>query len=191
MGESVWLFLWLLTRQTALNDQQEGVVYYGKPIPMREIESDTEFPRSTVHRWMDLLIQQDYIRVEIVSNQGTIFWILNGKNKAKASKQRPIHGTPKQNAVPSTGRQRPTDGTPINDKPLENIPVTGFPTNISTISQNHNNNTAAARPAAGNISFNEVMKEKTILRGPTQAELDERRRILLNQAEEIKRRGIH
>ena len=29
MGEAIWLFLWLLTRQTDLNQDGEGVVYYG------------------------------------------------------------------------------------------------------------------------------------------------------------------
>jgi hypothetical protein len=149
MGEAIWLFLWCLTRQTDMNEAGEGVVYYGRPIPLRELAADTDFPIGTLHRWMDLLIKQDYIRVEIRSNEGTIFWVLNAKDKAKGKKRRSKSGTPKESSVPEVERQRSETGTPNLTKMLQSMEVTGLPTKIASKLQNHNNTDAAAEPAAG------------------------------------------
>ena len=50
MGTAIWLYGWLVLRQT---NQQEGMgwVLGGKPITYREIEEETGFNRRTLERW--------------------------------------------------------------------------------------------------------------------------------------------
>jgi IclR-like helix-turn-helix domain-containing protein len=147
MGEAIWLFLWCLTRQTDLNQAGEGVVYYGRPIPLREIAEDTGLPIGTLHRWMNLLIEQDYIRVEIRGNEGTIFWVLNAKDKAKGKKQRSKSGT---QSVPDVERKRSESGTLNGDNLSQNQSVTASPTKLA--SKSLYSNTDAATKAVAVIS---------------------------------------
>jgi IclR helix-turn-helix domain len=176
MGEAIWLFLWLILRQTGVNDEGEGIVHYGKPITIREIAADTRLPRSTLHRWADLLIQQDYLRTEIQSSGGTIFWILNAKEKRKGEKRRPIHGTRISNPVPLTGQACPTDGTRIPPNAMKNKELNENATKESSKDLSYSNKDAASNPDAG-VSISKLAKAKAMPRTfKSQKELDAERR---------------
>ena len=63
MGAAVWLYGWLVLRQT----HQSGAVGWvlgGAPISYREIEEETGFNRRTLERWMTTLRRQGYIETE-------------------------------------------------------------------------------------------------------------------------------
>ena len=64
MGTAIWLYGWLVLRQT---NQREGMgwVLGGKPITYREIEEETGFNRRTLERWMRDLRRAGYIEREI------------------------------------------------------------------------------------------------------------------------------
>jgi len=63
MGASIWLYGWLVLRQTS---QHEGMgwVLGGSPITYREIEEETGFNRRTLERWMRDLRRTGYIETE-------------------------------------------------------------------------------------------------------------------------------
>lgn len=155
MGESLWLFLWLLTRQTGINEAGEGIVLYGRPVPLRDIEGDTHFPIGTLHRWQHLLMDQDYIRVENRGQEGTVFWVMNGKDK---SKRRSKSGTL---SVPPLERMCSENGTQISPKNEDNLPENQ---EVTTETDVHNtkrttkhpqyNTTAATKSVA--VAFSEL-----------------------------------
>jgi len=51
MGASIWLYGWLVLRQTSQHDGV-GWVLGGSPITYREIEEETGFNPRTLERWM-------------------------------------------------------------------------------------------------------------------------------------------
>lgn len=63
MGSAIWLYGWLVLRQTHQSGQV-GWVLGGSPIGYREIEEETGFPRKTLERWMKVLRTQGYIETE-------------------------------------------------------------------------------------------------------------------------------
>jgi hypothetical protein len=84
MGMSVWLFAYLILRQTALNQAGEGIVSYGRPLTLERISSDMKgVPKGTIRRWIARLRRERYIRTEEHSNRGLTFWIFKGKSKTK------------------------------------------------------------------------------------------------------------
>lgn len=84
MGSAVWMFLYLLLRQTTLNPAGEGVVNYGHPLTLDTICSNTRgIPVRTIQRWIATLRRTGYIRTEIHSKHGITFWIAKGKHKTK------------------------------------------------------------------------------------------------------------
>jgi hypothetical protein len=63
MGAAIWLYGWLVLRQT----RQEGSVGWvlgGAHISYREIEEETGFNRRTLERWMQTLRRRGYIETE-------------------------------------------------------------------------------------------------------------------------------
>lgn len=71
MGSAVWLYGWLVLRQT----HQSGTVGWvlgGAPIHYREIEEETGFNRRTLERWMKDLRRQKYIETAVVDSGITI-----------------------------------------------------------------------------------------------------------------------
>ncbi len=63
MGAAVWLYGWLVLRQTHQSGSV-GWVLGGSPISYREIEEETGFNRRTLERWMNMLRRYDYIETE-------------------------------------------------------------------------------------------------------------------------------
>jgi hypothetical protein len=71
MGAAVWLYGWLVLRQT----HQTGTIGWvlgGAPIHYREIEEETGFNRRTLERWMKNLRRQKYIETTVVDSGITI-----------------------------------------------------------------------------------------------------------------------
>ena len=54
MGSAVWLYGWLVLRQTR---EREGIgfVLGGRPVTYREIEEETGFAQKSLQRWMHAL----------------------------------------------------------------------------------------------------------------------------------------
>jgi hypothetical protein len=74
MGSAIWLYGWLVLRQTHQTGTT-GWVLGGAPVTYREIEGETGFNRRTLERWMSLLRRQAYIATEAVP-RGVIVGIL-------------------------------------------------------------------------------------------------------------------
>lgn len=63
MGSAVWLFGWLVLRQTHQSGSV-GWVLGGKPVTYREIEEETGFNCRTLERWMQTLRRHGYIETD-------------------------------------------------------------------------------------------------------------------------------
>jgi hypothetical protein len=63
MGAALWLYGWLVLRQTH-QQGTEGWVLGGAPVSYREIEEETGFNRRTLERWMRTLRQHGYIETD-------------------------------------------------------------------------------------------------------------------------------
>jgi hypothetical protein len=66
MGAALWLYGWLILRQTR-QEQTLGFVLGGKPVTYREIEEETGFARKTLERWMQVLRRNGYIETRVVT----------------------------------------------------------------------------------------------------------------------------
>jgi len=77
MGSAIWLYGWLVLRQTHQTGTT-GWVLGGAPVTYREIEGETGFNRRTLERWMSLLRRNAYIATEAAPG-GVIVRILKAK----------------------------------------------------------------------------------------------------------------
>jgi hypothetical protein len=85
MGPAVWLYGWLILRQT----HQTGTIGWvlgGAPIHYREIEEETGFNRRTLERWMKMLRRQKYIETAVVDS-GITIRILRAKKHLHRNKE--------------------------------------------------------------------------------------------------------
>jgi CTP-dependent riboflavin kinase len=83
MGSAIWLYGWLVLRQT----HQTGTVGWvlgGAPITYREIEEETGFNRRTLERWMRILRVKAYIETTAVPG-GVSVRILKAKKHLGAA----------------------------------------------------------------------------------------------------------
>ena len=88
MGPALWLYGWLVLRQT----RQEGTFGYvlgGKPITYSEIEDETGFVRKTLERWMRVLRIAGYIETKTAST-GIIVTITKAKKFGKQDQRREV-----------------------------------------------------------------------------------------------------
>ncbi len=60
MGSAIWLYGWLVLRQTHQSGSV-GWVLGGAPVRYREIEEETGFNRRTLERWLSALRREGYI----------------------------------------------------------------------------------------------------------------------------------
>src|SRR6202046_761711 len=60
MGSALWLYGWLVLRQTHQSGSI-GWVLGGAPVRYREIEEETGFNRRTLERWLSTLRREGYI----------------------------------------------------------------------------------------------------------------------------------
>lgn len=82
MGQAIWLYGWLVLRQTRERDGI-GFVLGGRPISYREIEEETGFARKTLERWMQNLRRSRYIETTTAPG-GIIVRIHKAKKFARA-----------------------------------------------------------------------------------------------------------
>lgn len=80
MGTAIWLFLWLVKRQTS----PDGMVCYGRPLDTRQIAADLEETDRNVRRHFARLAAGTYAEVR-QTPAGPIVRILNAKKQFKAS----------------------------------------------------------------------------------------------------------
>jgi hypothetical protein len=106
MGAAVWLYGWLVLRQT--HQQGDiGWVLGGAPISYREIEEETGFNVRTLERWMHSLRQHGYIQTQ-AAPAGIIVRITKAKKFPQAGRKfadgvRRIAGRSAQKCVASGG----------------------------------------------------------------------------------------
>ena len=77
MGAALWLYGWLVLRQTS-QSEDVGLVLGGKPVSYREIEEETGFARKTLERWMRILPQKGYVET-IAMPAGVVVRIMKAK----------------------------------------------------------------------------------------------------------------
>lgn len=97
MGDAVWLFMWIVGRQTAQTKAGIGVVCYGKPITFSQIEHETGFPIWTLRRWMKALEDEGYIRRKFEPDSSFVVQIMRAKKYPKSrevSTDIPQRGSP-------------------------------------------------------------------------------------------------
>lgn len=155
MKDAVWLFLWLVLRQTGLNESGEGIVNYGHPITRQEITENTGFADWRIERWTDRLRRTDYIRTEKSGNSGLIFFVLAGKHKTKRAREAAKMLPPKPEV---TTNLLPPDKSAATYN-LENKKVTLIGGSPIPKSLSYYNKDAAAKIAAGVSS---LAKQKEI-----------------------------
>jgi hypothetical protein len=111
MGSAIWLYGWLVLRQTHQTGTT-GWVLGGAPVTYREIEGETGFNRRTLERWMCVLRRNAYIATEAAPG-GVIVRILkakkylhrpNGPNASAALRARKVAET-----VRKVGERGPQD----------------------------------------------------------------------------------
>lgn len=205
MRESVWLFLYLLRNQTALNQAGEGVVNYGHSLRIRDIASDMKgIPERTIERWLGRLKREGYIRTEYHSNQGITFWIAKGKAKTRKVKVTREQALGILNSPPQMAESFPNSPPDVagsslisppqiveeSEEAVENAAL-AIPTPKDFTSENpsyYNKDAGAHDAPLSSLSLKEVLRKIQTPVRSSQAELDETRRKLLLQAEEIKRK---
>ena len=206
MGNALWLFGWLCMRQCQINGSGEGLPHYGNPLTFKKISEDTGFSRRTIEKWTAVLTRTGYIHTKRISNSGVIFFIHKAKEKAKNPKPRTryfpaeLQRNGNYAEVPSNGRT-PESQVPANEgadpRPLaytqaNNLTCSQSDTqNANTLTSkrlNYKTDSRAENARSAILFFKEVMKDKTVPRGMTQADLDARRRKLLQQGKEIMRK---
>lgn len=77
MGDSVWLFMWLLDRMTSISEQGVGKVNGGIPIRYEDVD-DLGISERTYRRWVKILKDGGYI-----NTKRTPYGLLITVNKAK------------------------------------------------------------------------------------------------------------
>jgi hypothetical protein len=105
MGSAVWLYGWLVLRQTHQSGDV-GWVLGGAPVSYLEIEEETGFNRRTLERWMRDLRRAGYIQTA-TAQAGLSIRITKAKKfpqavRKSAERVRRIAGSGTQNRGPST-----------------------------------------------------------------------------------------
>jgi hypothetical protein len=192
MKDAIWLFQWLLLRQTGINECGEGIVNYGHPITRQQIQDDTGYGDWRIERWTDRLRRCEYIRTEKRGNDGLSFFVLAAKNKSKTKRNSqvldPAKMLPPGSVVAAKMLPpRKNAATYVNENKTISL-VGGFPIPKDL---SYYNNTAAAKAAAVSTSFKEVLKSKQI-QSPclSEKQLQERMKLLRSQAEQIKAKAF-
>ena len=75
MGDAIWLFGWLVGRQTRRN----GLILGGAPMTYERITTDTGIPTRTLRRWMATLKAEGYIEISYLNFKQMRIRICNPK----------------------------------------------------------------------------------------------------------------
>jgi hypothetical protein len=110
MKESVWLFMWLIDKQTS----EEGEVLFGEPINYNTVAKDIPgLTHITYRRWVNKLKAEKYITLKR-NPYGYIFTINNPKKMFKRVIKNDLSDTPD-----STKMSDP-DGSKMSTRPIKN-----------------------------------------------------------------------
>jgi hypothetical protein len=179
MGSSIWLFLWCVHRQTA-NVGERGVVARGDPVTYDQIHAETKLPIRMLRKWMETLRNEGYISTERCSKGVKIRVLRQKKSKERVTQEGQSRVTQEGQSQdlkgsitePQVPQNQVSDPTPFQDAQESFKAILLRP--------------GANAPAESIIELSRERKlpfEKLSVR-----DLDERRRFLLRQAEEIRRR---
>jgi hypothetical protein len=211
-GSALWLFTFLVHHQR----RPDGLVHGGRPITYQWIAERLKAPPTaerTLRRWMQVLKSGAYIRTRKVRDGGgMIVSVVAQKKWPGYSSQGRLFPRPEPAKMPGTRTASKACGKPV-EKPVENVesglvldrpgeagPVPGLRPLSSfkkEIDKPNKNAQPAARDAVGpedNAVFlarlAAIAKAKAIDKRPamTDQELDARRRLLLDQVEQIRKR---
>lgn len=80
MGMAIYLFAWIVSRQTGLAPDGRGVVLHGQAITYDLIARDTGHPRRTLERWMEILADHKYVATERL-HRGIRIYVLKPKKR--------------------------------------------------------------------------------------------------------------
>ncbi len=203
MRDSVWLFMYFLRSQTALNQGGEGVVNYGHPITLERISSDLKGIKvRTIRLWLARLKLEMYIRTETHSSKGIKVWIAKGKSKTKTprvsrhDRDESLENSRHKGVASKDLSRHEADASPYSETSQSPQAVgvvssakiaipKGF---ISKDLFNYNNAAAAKTAAALSSLFRKTAGQKQPPRGMSDAEFDQRRRFLLMQKAELERK---
>jgi DNA-binding transcriptional regulator YhcF (GntR family) len=105
MGSALWLYGWLVLRQTHQSGSI-GWVLGGAPVRYREIEEETGFNRRTLERWLSTLRREGYIETT-VAQEGVRIRITKAKKFPQGARKsaegvRKVAGSGTQNCGAST-----------------------------------------------------------------------------------------
>lgn len=78
MGPAVWLFGWLVHRQTR-ERFGVGLVLGGSPLTYEMIREDTGMPARTLKRWMSRLVRTGYVRITHRAHKRMVIEIVKAK----------------------------------------------------------------------------------------------------------------
>jgi DNA-binding transcriptional ArsR family regulator len=175
IGPALWEFLWCLDRITKEKDGI-GIVLGGKPVTYAEIAEDFGIPGRTVRRHMGRLEDKEYL-ILIRTPRGFSIRVPRSCKFAKLTK-----------TATQTGQKWPLTVT----KAATHCDKNGHSNKSKQLSKQLEEaveETAAANSAPRPFSpfpvLNELGKDKTMPGPKTEKELDQRRRDLLRQAEQL------
>ena len=182
LGAAWMLFEWCIMRQTGQGE--EGVICRGAIITYAEIADEMNCSAANVRKWMHRLVQQGYIRVER-DRRGLRVFIKNPKKirLSKLAHSKAAESVQVEQVRPSIdGHSKPIH-TVENAATSENL----LRSDLTKLLKNNNTDAAAKAAAVPIPSMKEILKEKTVPRGKSQAELDATRRELLLQDARLRR----
>jgi len=184
LGAAWMLFQWCVMRQTGQGE--EGIVARGSVVTYAQIADEMNCKRGSVREWMARLIREAYVRIER-DRRGIRIFVRNPKKFRVSEVQ---HSKSPVSAGSSAGGvSEPQLSKAIHV--VENAATSEILLRSDLTKLPRNNNTTAAAKAAA-VYLSSPVKEKSIPRANTKRQLDERRRLLLKQSEQIKARyGAH
>lgn len=133
MGPAVWLFGWLIHRQTRERDGV-GLVLAGSPLTYRIISQDTGIAERTLKRWMARLARAGYVQVTHAAHKRMIIRIAKAKKFGPQQfgfPQAPLF-SPKSKG-PLSALDTPSKGPSVAQKNAEDVARSGLATEACAI----------------------------------------------------------
>lgn len=94
MGNAIWLFGWLVDRQT----KRSGLVLGGKELNIETIAHYSRYPARSVRRWLAALKAEGYVNVKYTNYKRMKIWIVNPKKFAWRQAQLGLKNSPEPSA---------------------------------------------------------------------------------------------
>ena len=158
MGAAVWLFGWLVHRQTR-ERFGVGLVLGGSPLTYERIREDTGMPVRTLKRWMSRLSRAGYIRITHAAHKRMVVEIV----KAKKFGPQQLRFPQQRFTFPQISQPVPFFAPNSKGPLLALMPASKGPNvalkNCATPPQVTVNTSACARPAPANREFTSERKE--------------------------------